>query len=48
MKITVTFTNRNPATIYKKLAAKLGLEPTNAECKAEVGRILRDCESFRK
>lgn len=40
MKITVTWTNRNPATIWNRLAAKLGREPTNAEAAAEVKRIL--------
>lgn len=40
MKLTVTVTNRNPNTIWNKLAAKLGRNPTNEECKAEIHRIL--------
>lgn len=40
MQVTVTWTNRNPNTIWNKLAAKLGREPTNAEAAAEVKRIL--------
>lgn len=40
MRATVTWTNRNPATIWNRLAEKLGREPTNDEAKAEVKRIL--------
>ena len=40
MLVTVTFTNKNPDTIYNCLAAKLGREPTSAEVKAELNRIL--------
>ena len=40
MIITFTVTNKNPETIWNKLAAKLGRQPTNAEAKAEVQRIL--------
>lgn len=39
--ITVTWTNRNPDTIWNRLAAKLGREPTNEEAGAEVRRILQ-------
>ena len=39
--ITITFQNPNPDTIWNRLAARLGREPTNAEAKAEVERILR-------
>jgi hypothetical protein len=39
-KITVTFTNNNPDTIWNKLAAKLGREPSNEEASQEVQRIL--------
>ena len=39
-QVNVTFTNKNPNTIWNKLAARLGREPTNAEAKAEVRRIL--------
>lgn len=42
MKITITWTNNNPDTIWNKLAAKLGREPTNAEATAEVKRILAE------
>ena len=40
MQITVTWTNHNPETIWNKLAARLGREPTPAEAAAEVRRIL--------
>lgn len=42
MKIAVTWTNNNPSTIWNRLAARLGREPTHAEAKAEVERLLRD------
>lgn len=42
MKITTTWTNPNPNTIWNRLAAKLGREPTQEEAKAEVLRILRE------
>lgn len=41
IKITTTWTNHNPNTIWNKLAARLGREPTNEEAKDEVLRILR-------
>lgn len=40
MRITVTWRNDNPNTIWNVLARKLGREPTNAEATAEVKRIL--------
>ena len=40
MRVTVTWHNSNPNTIWNKLAAKLGREPTDAEATAEVKRIL--------
>lgn len=40
MQINVTFTNGNPNTVYNRLAAKLGREPSNVEVKAELDRIL--------
>ncbi len=40
MKISTTWTNKNPNTIWNKLAEKLGRPPTNEEAKAEVLRIL--------
>jgi hypothetical protein len=39
MKITTTWRNDNPNTIWNVLARKLGREPTNAEVKAELDRI---------
>lgn len=41
MRVNITWTNRNPDTIWNRLAAKLGREPTHAEASAEVQRILR-------
>ena len=40
ISINTTWTNKNPNTIWNKLAAKLGREPTNDEARAEVRRIL--------
>ncbi len=40
MKITTTWANNNPDTIWNRLAAKLGRQPTNAEAEAEVKRIM--------
>lgn len=40
MKITTTWTNNNPDTIWNRLAAKLGRQPTNSEAEAEVKRIM--------
>lgn len=34
--------SRNPNTIWNRLAARLGREPTNAEAAEEVKRILRE------
>jgi hypothetical protein len=47
MKVTITWQNANPNTIWGKLAAKLGREPTNAEAADEVKRILFEahCEA---
>lgn len=39
---TIDFHNGNPATVFNRLAARLGRHPTNAECAAEVRRIMRD------
>lgn len=43
MAVAITFTvrNDNPATIWSRLAARIGREPTSAEARAEVLRILR-------
>lgn len=40
--VTTTWTNNNPNTIWNKLAARLGRQPTNAEAEEEVKRILRE------
>ena len=40
MKITTTWTNTNPDTIWNKLALRLGREPTQEEACKEVKRIL--------
>lgn len=42
MKVTIRFVNDNPNTIWNRLAAQLGREPTHAEAVAEVRRILRE------
>lgn len=42
MKITVTWHNANPNTIWGRLTAKLGREPTDKEASDEVRRILDD------
>jgi hypothetical protein len=44
MAVTVTSTwhNAGPHTVWAKLAARLGREPTNAEAAEEVRRILRE------
>jgi len=42
MNVTITWHNANPNTIWGKLAARLGREPTNAEAAAEVRRILSE------
>lgn len=41
--IRVAWHNANPNTIWNKLAARLGREPTDAEATAEVKRILDEC-----
>jgi hypothetical protein len=42
MIVTTTWRNDNPNTIWNKLAAKLGRQPTNEEAAAEVKRILKE------
>lgn len=42
MRVTFSIHNDNPATIYNRLAAKLGRAPTAAEVKADVRRILEE------
>lgn len=41
-RLTVTFHNPNPSTIWNRLAARLGREPTPQEARAEVLRILAE------
>ena len=45
IKVTFTWHNDNPNTIWNKLAARLGREPTHDEAVAEVKRILREARS---
>jgi hypothetical protein len=40
MKVTVTWHNAGPHTIWGKLAERLGREPTDVEARQEVERIL--------
>lgn len=40
MKVTFTFHNPRPDTLWNRLATRLGREPTHQEAKAEVRRIL--------
>lgn len=42
MNVSTTWTNGNPDTIWNKLAAKLGRQPTHAEATAEIQRILTE------
>lgn len=42
MQVKITWTSKNPNTIWNKLAAKLGREPTDAEAAAEVKRIMTE------
>lgn len=48
MKITVTWHNAGPETVWGRLAARLGREPTNAEAAAEVRRIIADAANARR
>lgn len=48
MQVSITWHNANPNTIWNKLAARLGREPTNAEAAAEVKRILAESASERR
>lgn len=44
MKITITWHNAGPHTIWGQLAKRLGREPTNQEAAEEVRRILSDAQ----
>lgn len=41
LKVITTWRNDNPNTVWNRLAARLGREPTNQEAKEEVLRILK-------
>ena len=43
-KVTTSWHNSNPDTIYNKLATKLGRQPTNQEVKAELNRIISEVQ----
>jgi hypothetical protein len=45
MKTTVTWHNAGPHTIWGKLAERLGREPTDAEARQEVERILQEADN---
>lgn len=45
VNVTITVHNAGPNTIWAKLAARLGREPTNQEAADEVRRILREARS---
>lgn len=47
IQVNVTVRNDNPRTIWNVLAKKLGREPTNAEARDEVRRILSDTRTTR-
>jgi hypothetical protein len=40
LRVITTWRNDNPATVWNRLAARLGREPTAAEAAAEVRRII--------
>lgn len=42
VRVIITWVNDNPATIWNRLAARLGRPPSDLEAKAEVLRILSD------
>jgi hypothetical protein len=42
MKLTISFRNDNPNTIWNRLAQRLGREPTAEEARQDVLRILRE------
>lgn len=45
MKVTVSWRNANPGTIWGVLEARLGRSPTDAEASAEVRRILEEAHA---
>lgn len=40
VQIKISFHSSNPDSVWNRLAARLGREPTSAEARAEVRRIL--------
>lgn len=47
VRLTITYRNDNPETIWNRLAARLGREPTDNEAAAEVRRILEEAAAER-
>lgn len=47
VQVNVSVFNGNPDTVWNRLAARLGREPTNAEARAEVRRILDEAHCER-
>lgn len=47
VRVSITWTNKNPDTIWNKLAARLGREPTNEEAREEIFRIIRENKQER-
>ena len=45
MRVTITWRNDNPDTVYNVLARKLGREPKRTEVIAELRRIMREAVS---
>jgi len=48
LEVRITWRNDNPDTIWNRLAARLGREPTNDEAREEVLRILRSAKDTAK
>lgn len=48
MQIRITWNSRSPDTIWHRLAARLGREPTEEEARVEVRRILAEGTAERK
>ena len=47
VKVTITWHSAGPHTIWDKLAARIGRQPTNEEAAAEVRRILAEARMPR-
>ena len=47
LTVTTTWRNDNPNTVWNRLKAQLGREPTNQEAAAAVKQILRDAATER-